>query len=498
MTTNSSRARPLPCQRTRANGQSLNSMQASNSTTCTIPLVSSSLSPPPRGADHPQDFKPFSLSFWFTSLIATFPSQLLGEIFQHILFNLDGTPVKDIEVKRVMLRSVCRHWMHAVDSNPFLWRALVLDHFDLWYKNYKIPWDLVERFVRYSGEGPICISINASLERHPHYCRQYAGLVMRGILAMLVGPQGDVLKRWNSFKFSCCGAFDVSLLGSLSLWPAPLLTGVEVNCPGLYGGIIELNAPMLRRIVHRECSLFFAPHQGFPFMALSDLTLWAPPDVFVDLPEWLKILHETPRLICLCLRDTFQVDVLLPGPLEKDEIVELPYLQQIVINEPGPWKLLQYLRFPTLATLKVDGALSDTFCDRLIQSQQCWDHLSHIKRLWFREGIVSATWSTVEPGKTVYLEFLARLFPELDTLVVPFSIYRYSYKEASYYKKVWPEDERWRVRVFRRLQDDTRFPHRAVINGGETGLKACFENLHDAPSGDLEAHRDLCFKHRSY
>ena len=406
-------------------------------------------------------------------------------------------------MKRIMLRSVCRHWMDAVDSNSFLWTALVLEPFNLWCRDYDIPLDLTERFVRCSGEEPISITIDASLDRF-RYPRHRADLLMRMILARLFGPQGDVLKRWESFDFTCCTAFDGSLLGPMGSWPAPLLTGVMINCPGLYGCIIELNAPMLRWIVHRESTLFFAPHRGFHFMALSDLTLWAPSSFLggfvIDFLGWLNILRHTPRLICLHLRTYFPADEFLPGPLDKEEIVELSYLQQIIINNIGPWKLFQYLRFPALVTMKIDGAMSNTLCDRLMASAQCYDHLSHLKHLWFRQSIISTSTPpmTVQEAGSFYGQFLARLFPELDTLVVPLSIYGYSNEEAMSYIKVWPQDEGWRVAVFLRLRDDTRFPNRAVINGGETVLKTSFENLHDAPSGALKAYRDLCLKKRRY
>jgi len=495
-------ARPLPCRWTSISGlyRSLHSLKASNSTTCTILIVSPSPSPTPRGADHPQDFKEFTLARWFPSRIATFPTQLLGEIFWYILFNLDGTPAKDIEVKRIMLRSTCQHWMNAVDSSSFLWTALVLEPFDLWYKDYRVPLNLVERFVRCSGEEPMSISIHASLERFPYYARTFADLVMRGILMQLVGPQGDVLKRWTTLKFFCCDHFDVSLLGSLGLWPAPLLTGVEINCPGPFGGIIELNAPMLRWIVHRECTLFFAPRPGFLWMDLTDLTLSAPSSfehgLNIDFSGWLNIIRQTPRLMCLRLRTMFLVDEFLPGPLEKKEIIELPCLQQICINEDGPWKLLQYLRFPRLATMKIDGALSDTLCGRLMESAQCYDHLSHLKHLWFRRGIIALSALALEEGEAFYGEFLARLFPELASLIVPLSIYGYSNREATALIKVWPRDESWRLHVFTGLRNDTRFPNRAVINGGETVFKALFENFHDASSGALERYRDWCLKKR--
>jgi hypothetical protein len=402
-------------------------------------------------------------------------------------------------VKRIMLRSISRHWMDAIDTNSFLWTALVLEPFDLWYKDYHIPSNLVERFVRCSGEEPISISIHASLERYPRYPQVYADLVMRRILLNLVGAQGDVLKRWTSFKFICCDVLDVSLLGNLGLWPAPMLRTVEVNCPGPFGGIIELNAPLLRWIVHRECTLFFAAPRGFLFMYLTDLTLSAPSSangLNIDFFGWLNILRQTPRLMCLRLHSNFLMDELLLGPSEREDIVELSYLQQICINEDGPWKLLQYLRFPTLATLKIDGAFSDNLCHRLVDSAQCYDHLSHLKHLWFRRGITSTTSMTVEEGKSFYGGFLARLFPELDSLIVPFSIYGYSDREAMPFMKLWPQDEGWRLSIFIGIRDDARFPNRAVINGGETVFKRLFQNLHDASSGAIEIYRDRCFKTR--
>lgn len=444
--------------------------------------------------------KPLSWARWFGSIIATFPPRLLGEIFWYILYNWDGCPVKDIEVKRVMLRSVCQHWMNAVDSNPFLWTAVVLEDIDLWYKDSLLPLNLVGRFVRCSGEELIAIHINASLQRHPHYHRRYADLVMRQILKMLVGPQGDVLTRWKWFKFSCCEDFDVSLLGSLGLWPAPFLRGVELTCPSQFGGIIELNAPMLCTLIHRESTLFFAPPPGFLFMALADLMLCAPLSfnraLDIDFFGWLNLLRQTPRVICLRLPSTFSVDLLLPGPLEREDIVELSYLQQIVISDDGPWKLLQYLRFPALTTVKIDGALSDTFCGQLMESAQCYDHLSHIKHLWFRRGITAKTPLTVEEGASFYGKFLARLFPELDILIVPFSIYRYSAREARVFMKVCPHHETWRMEVFERLRKDTRFPNRAVINGGEEVFKVCFDYIHDGPFGALEVFRKWCLERR--
>ncbi len=314
---------------------------------------------------------------------------------------------------------------------------------------------------------------------------------------MLVGPQGGVLKRWIFFKFICCEHFDVSLLESLGLWPAPWLTGVEINYPGQFGGIIHLNAPILRWIVHRECTLFFAPRPGFLFMALTDLTLSAPLasknalDTF-DFIRWLNILRQTPRLICLRLRSDFLHDEYLPGPSEREDIVELSYLQQVVINDDGPWKLLQYLRFPALTTMKIDGSMSDVLCGFLVDRAQCYEHLSHLKHLWFRRSITLMTppWS-VEGGEFAFGEFLARLFPELEALIVPFSIYGYSNQEAMSFIKVQPPNESWRMQVFAGLQDDTRFPNRAVINGGEKVFKMFFEHLHDAPYGALEVYRDF-------
>ena len=471
---NSTSAMPLSSRRT-----STSCLYRSHSTTYTILIVSSSPSPALRGADHLQVFKPLPWTRRFPSLITTFPTRLLGEIFWYILYNLDGTPVKDIEVKRVMLRSVSQHWMNAVDSNPFLWTALVLEDIDLWYKNNRLPSNLVERFVRCSGEEPISISINASLERYPQYHRTFADLLMRRILIMLVGPQGGVLSRWTFFKFICCDHFDVSLLGSLGLWPAPLLTGVEINCPGPFGGTIELNAPILRWLIHHECTLFFAPRPGFLFMNLIDLTLCTPPAfekplAIIDLLGWLNMIRQAPRLVCLHLSSYFMLDEYLPGPLEREEIVELSYLQVVVINEDGPWKLLQYLRFPALLAIKIDGGMSDAFCSRMMERAQCYEHLSHIKRLWFRYSISDMTPLTVEEGQSFYGQFLARLFPELDTLIVPFTIYGLSSQEAMAFMKVMSRDEIWRIHVITRLRDDTRFPNRVIMNGGEKVLKMSF------------------------
>ena len=390
--------------------------------------------------------------------------------------------------------------MHAVDTNPFLWRALVLEHYDLWYKFYNVPLSLVERFVRCSGEEPISISIDASLERHPEYIQTHASAITLDVFKMLIGPQGDVLKRWNSFKITCCDRFDISRLYLLGLWPAPLLTSVEINYPGQFGGIIELNSPMIRRIVHRECTLFFAPCAGFHFMALTDLTLWAPSAadlcMVVDLTVWVRILRQTPRLVSLRLRANSSMDELLPGPSKKEEIIQLSYLEQIFIDEEGPWKLLQYLRCRTLATMKIDGALSESFCDRLLGHAQYYDHLSHLKHLWFRSSIITTTQFTVEQAATFYRGFLARLFPKLNTLIVPFSIYGYSNQMAACLSKVWPKDEGWRVQIFLRLRDDALFPKRAVINGGEYVFKVFFEDLHDGSSGALQAHRYTCLRER--
>ena len=462
----------------------------SHSTTYTTLIVSSSPSPALRGADHPRVFKPCSCT---PSLIATFPTRLLGEILWYILYNLDGTPVKDIEVKRIMLRSVSKHWMNAVDSNPFLWTALVLEDIDIWYKNDRLPLHLVRRFVRCSEEEPISISINASIERYPQYHRTFADVLMRQILIMLVGPQGGVLRRWNLFKFTCCDHFDVSLLEPLSLWPAPWLTGVEINCPGPYGGIIELNAPMLRWIIHHECTLFIAPRSGFFFMVLADLTLCTPPAInpsalekplaIVDLFVWLNIIRQAPRLFCLRLSSYFGLDECLPGPSEREEIIELSYLQIIFIYGYGPWKILQYFRFPALISIRIDGAMSDDFCSRMMECAQCYEHLSHIKHLWFRYTISYMPPLTVEEGHSFYGEFLARFFPEINTLIVPFYARGWSNQEALAFKKVQARDEKWKEGVFARLQRDTRFPNRKIINGGEKELKMHFEHPHprDAP-----------------
>ena len=446
-------------------------------------------------------FKLPSLARWFSPIIATLPPRLLGEIFWHILYNLNGTPVKDIEVKRVMLRSVCKYWMNAIDSNPRLWTAIVLEDIDLWYRDSQLPLNLVERVIRHSGEEPIEISINASLQRHPHRHPIYSGLLIRQILGMLIGPQGDVLKRWKWFKFSCCDHFDVSLLGSLGLWPAPFLVGLELTCPGQFGGFIELNAPMLQYLVHRECTLFAAPPPGFHFMALVDLTLSAPLSferaLDIDFAGWLNLLRQTPRLISLRLDSTFAVDLLLPGPSEREDIIELSYLQQIIISDDGPWKLLQYLRFPALTTLKVSGALSETFCTQLMESAQCYDHLSHLKYLWFRQSIITTeTRMTVEEGASFYGNFLTRLFPELDTLIIPFSIYGYSARKVLAFRKVQPPGESWRFHVFGRLQHDTRFPNRAVINGGEEVLKECFYCTRYRPCRAVEGFRQWCLEGR--
>jgi hypothetical protein len=468
-------------------------MTAGNSTTCTILIVSPSPSLTLRGADQPQVFKPFSWARWFPSLIATFPTRLLGEIFWYILFNLDGTPAKNIEVNRTLLRSTCRHWMNAVDSNSFLWTALVLEPFDLWYKDYNVAPNLVDRFVRCSGEEPLSIRIDASLDRFPHYRQPYANLIMQSILIQLVGLQGDVLRRWTFFKFTCCDLINVSLSGALSAWPAPLLLGVEVNCPGPCGEIVELNAPILRWIIHRESTLFFAPPRGFLFMALTDLTLWAPSGfetgMVIDLYGWLNILRQTPRLVCLRLCIFFAVDNLLPGPLEKEEIIELSYLQHLLVHEEGPWKFLQYLRFPALATMKVDGQMCETLCDRLMKSAQCYEHLSHLKRLWFRRGIATTTPFTVKKGESCYGQFLARLFPDLDSLILPFYTYEYSSQEAPAFLNVWPLGDRWRSKVLVRIRDDIRFPNRAVINGCQDVFKRFFEYPYGAPPGLIEAHR---------
>jgi len=456
--------------------------------------------PHAKRADHPPDFKKFSFACWFPSRIATFPTRLLGEIFWYILYDVDGTPVKDIEVERTTLRSICQHWMNAIDSNSFLWRALVLEPFDLWYRDYRVPVNLVERFVRCSGDEPISISIRASLERYPHYAQAYADLVIREIIMNLVGPQGDVLKRWASFKFSCCDLFDASLLGPLGLWPAPLLTVLEIHHPGRFGGVIELNAPMLRRLVHHKCSLFFSPRRDFHFIHLTFLVLSTPSaldnGVIVNHYGWLNLLRQAPRLISLRLHTiVFPEDDFFPGPFVKEAIVELSHLQQIIINEDGPWKFLQYLRLPALTTMRIEGAFSDTLCNRLLGHAQCYDHLSHIKNLWFQRSLTTASLLTIEEGGSFYGGFLARLFPDLHSLIVPYSIYGYSAQEAMPLMKVWPRDDAWRGMVLARIWGDTRFPNRAVVNGGETVFKEHFECLHDVP-GDLEAYRILSLKER--
>ena len=344
------------------------------------------------------------------------------------------------------------------------------------------------------------ISINASLKRYPNYHRTFADLLMRWILQMLVGFQGRELKRWVSFKLICCEQFDVSLLEPLSLWPAPWLIDAEINCPGPFGGTIELNAPNLRRLVHHECSLYFAPRPGFFFMALTDLTLSPPtierPLAIFDLFGWVNIIRQAPRLVCLRLSTYFMLDEFLPGPLERDEIIDLSRLQLLVINGDGPWKLLQYLRFPALTTIKIDGEMSAAFCSRILDHAQCYEHLSHIKRLWIRSTIAYMPSWTIEQGHSFYAGFLARLFPKLDTFIIPFSIYAWSAQEATAYKRVLSLDDNWRARVLSSLRDDTQFPNRAVINGGEKVFKMSFDHPHLPSNGVIEAFRHWLLKAR--
>ena len=407
--------------------------------------------------------------------------------------------MKDIEAKRTILRHTCQYWMNAVDSNSFLWTALVLEPLDLWYKDRRVPMSIVDRFIICSGEEPISISIHASLERYPYYHHTYADLVIKGILSTLVGPQGDVLKRWTSFNFSCCEICDVSLLTFLGQWPAPLLTALEINCPGPSGGIIELNAPMLHRLVLHESTLFFAPPRGFLFMELASLTLSAPSSLenglTIDFFGWMAILRQTPRLISLRLHSILSIDEFLRGPSTNEEIVELSYLQQIFINEHGPWKFLQYLRFPALATIKIDGAFSDYLCQRLMKTPQFYEHLSHLKHLWFRRGITSVASLTVAEGQYIYRQFLARLFPELDSLIVPQSLHVSTIQGTTDFPRVWPDDEIWRLQVFRRIRRDPQFPNRAVLNGGEKLFEELFESLHDGSSGVLKVCRIACLRY---